>query len=813
MANTKTGVWRYLTSSLAMTAGMAGMAVPALAQEDGERSIGEVVVTAQRFEQTIREVPVSIAAINGEQLENLGIDDLKEVTGQVPNLFINNFNGRSDTVRLFIRGIGQNDVSLTQDPSVALYIDNVYVGSAIGSSFDSLDLERVEILRGPQGTLYGRNATGGAVNLIPRRPQLEDFSVNTSVTGGTYNLRAGRIGVNVPVVDDLAVKIDYGRTLRDGWVENNGLGDDFSEQDRENARFALRWEPSDTVSVNYAYDWSHVQDTQPFTTATLLRDDLPFGVGPDGNPLYPLPGAPAFVQVEVRQNDPQFSERRPDEATSLRPVLDGESQISGHALNIDWDISPNLTFRSITGYRRIVSNFQGDYLPTFEGRLVLFGTTVISPYGSVGGQNIATHFDNLSQEFQLLGNTELGFGDVRFVTGAYYYTQEGEQVQASVFVTPRGGASATIDDKSWALFGEATLTPNAFDERLHLTFGARYSEDERSARRINEGSIAYARLGGMTAENCANQAFIGQFLPGECPATTGVVQAATYDKQFDNFSMSGSISYELTEDINIYGRIAQGYKTGGTSERSADPVLFSLGYEPEEILSYEIGAKGLYFDNTVSINAAIFYMELDRFQTSVQTGATPGERDFVGLDGNTYQGVEIDAQWAATDHLTVLASYGSLETEVGQPTVAFELAPGGVCTGTLSGATCTQSLISEFPYAPEQTITFGLNYDTSITDRLGLKWSLNYAHQSGSATSLNVFENTRLDQRGVIDGSVTLTLDQVAGGEATLKLWGRNIMDEDYRIVDNRSFNFVGAAQQAEWGEPATFGLTLGYRY
>jgi iron complex outermembrane receptor protein len=803
MSKVETAAVRLLSSSLALAAGMAGSA---FAQDNSERGVGEIVVTAQRFEQTIREVPVSIAALGNEELEDLGINDLKDITGQVPNLFINNFNGRSDTVRLFIRGIGQNDVSLTQDPSVALYIDNIYVGSAIGSSFDSLDLERVEILRGPQGTLYGRNSTGGAVNLIPRRPDLDEFNASAFVGAGNYDLRTARVGLNLPIFENrLGIKIDYGRTERDGWVENLGPGDDFSLQDRQNVRAALRWAPTDSVTVDYAYDWSQVQDTQPFTTATSL---LPGTPGPDGGRVFDLVGAPPGfdVNVETRNTDPQVSQVRPDSATSLRPVLPGNSQISGHAINVDWDVTPNFTLRSITGYRRIASLFQGDYLPTFEGRL-LFGSTPLDPniYGSIGGQNTSTHFRNISQEFQALGTTNIGGGELRYVGGLYYYQQEAEQVQQSVFVFPRGGASATIDDSSWALFGEATFTPNAFDNRLHVTLGGRYSEDERSATRINESSIAYARLGGMTAENCANQAFLGQILPEDnCPTGGGVVQAATYDRSFENFSASGSIAWELTDAINIYGRVAQGYKTGGTSERSADPNLFSVGYEPEEILSYEVGVKGLYFDSRLAVNAAVFYMTLDHFQTSVQTGTTPGDRDFVGLDDNSYQGLEADATWRVNEHLTLTSGLGLLETEVGPDTVTFPLSGVG---------TRTDQLIAEFPYAPEQTFNVGINYETALADYLNMSATLNYAYQSTSQTSLNVFENTSLDARGVLDGSVTLRLTGLGAGETSVRIWGRNILDEDYRIVDNRSFAFVGAAQQAEWGEPATFGVTLGYEY
>ena len=790
--------WRILPSSIALAAGMTGAALAQTTSNDA--AVGEVVVTAQRFEQTIREVPVSIAALSGDQLEDLGIDDLKDVTGQVPNLFINNFNGRSDTVRLFIRGIGQNDVSLTQDPSVALYIDNVYVGSAIGSSFDSMDLERIEILRGPQGTLYGRNATGGAVNLISRPPQLGEFGVRAQGTVGNYNLRGGRLGLNVPLGDTFAVKLDYGRTQRDGWVENNGPGLDFSEQDRENARFAARFQPTNNFTIDYSYDWSLVQDSQPFTTLTSYiaptRSDGRFDVV--GVP----PAFASLVGVDVTYNDPlPYSAARPDEATSVRPVLPGDSQISGQALNINWDLTPNFALRSITGFRKIEAAFQGDYLPTAEGELFVSG--ISRGAGSVGGQNITTDFENFSQEFQALGTADLGAAELRYVTGLYYYTQEGSQTQASVFVTPRGGASAVIDDKSWAVFGEATFTPNAFDNRLHIALGARYSEDERTASRINESSLEYARLGGFTAENCANSSFIGQ-LPTPCVGD-GEIAAANYARDFSNASYSASVSWELTPTVNIYGRIAQGYKTGGTSERSADPGLFSTGYEPEEIMSYELGIKGLYLENRLAMNIALFQMSLDRFQTSVQTGATPGDRDFVGLDNNEYRGIEADATLAVTENLSLSASLGLLDTAVGPDTVTFPLSGGG---------SRTDELIANFPYAPQRTLTFGVQYNRPLTTHYTLSTALNYAYQSESETSLNVRENTQLDARGVLDGNITLQRERLEGGvDLSVRLWGRNILDEDYRVVDNRGFSFIGALSQAEWGEPRTFGVTVEVEY
>lgn len=822
MTKTTSPKWGLLTSSVAA---LATMATPSFAQTEGP-TVDEIVVTAQRFEQTIRDVPISVAALDGQALDDLGINDLKEINGQVPNLFINNFNGRSDTVRLFIRGIGQNDVSLTQDPSVALYIDNVYVGSSIGGSFDSLDLERIEILRGPQGTLYGRNATGGAVNLISRTPELGEFSVRGRATAGNYNLQAGQIGLNIPLGESIAAKIDLGRTQRDGWIENNGPGGDFSEQDRENARFALRFAPTNNLIADYAYDWSNVQDTQPFTSLTSLAPGIL------GSNVYalgaPTPGGPGITvfgtALQMTFTDPTpYSESRPDTVTSARAVLPGDTTVSGHSLNVEWDVTPDFTLRSITGYRQIDAQSRTDYLPTAAGALGTFiinasGFPVITtsflpfpiPPGSLGGQDIKTDFENFSQEFQALGETPFLGGNLRYVSGLYYYTQEGSQVQASVFVTPRGGASAVIDDNSLAAYSELTFTPSAFDERLHIAFGGRYSEDERSAIRINESSFGYAALGGFTVANCADPTLgptiVAILGAAACIAPAGVVQGATYDQSFDNFSMSGSLAYEITEDINLYARVAQGYKTGGTSERSADPVLFSRGYQPEEILSYEIGLKGLYFDNRLSLNMALFQMEIEAFQTSVQTGFTPGDRDFIGLDGNTYEGFEADASFALTENLTLLASVGLLDTKVGQATVTFPT--------VVPPFSRTDTLIPTFPYAPERTLNFGANYQTELGGEYSLSASFNYAYQEGSPTSLNVLENTTLDQRGLLDAQVTLHRANTGFlGEASFKLWGRNLTDEDYRTVDNRSFAFVGAAQQTEWGEPATIGVTVSFEH
>ena len=250
-----------ITASVLAIATMTSAAVlaqtaPAAADAPDDFGVKEIVVTAQKREQASIDVPISIAALGSEKLADLQISELRDFVGQVPNLFVNNFNGRSDTVRLFIRGIGQNDVSLTQDPSVALYVDGIYVGTSVGAGFESDDIERVEVLRGPQGTLYGRNATGGAINLISTKPQFDGIHAKGQLSYGNYNAIRGTATLNLPVSDKLAFRFNGLFNDRDGLQENTGLGRDFAEISRQAFRAAVRFRPVERQSFDFAFEYT-----------------------------------------------------------------------------------------------------------------------------------------------------------------------------------------------------------------------------------------------------------------------------------------------------------------------------------------------------------------------------------------------------------------------------------------------------------------------------------------------------------------------------------------------------------------------------
>ncbi|MCB1841909.1 MAG: TonB-dependent receptor, partial [Halioglobus sp.] len=256
MTATRTFTPVLLTAQIALALGTAS------AQAQNNLMLEEVIVTAQKRAESLQDVPISVATINQDMLQMRVIDDLKDIGASIPNLYINPFNNDPTAIRLFIRGIGQNDIQITQDPSVALYTDGVYVGTSFGAGFEGVDLERIEVLRGPQGTLYGRNATGGAVNIITRRASTEKVEFRQDLTFGNLAKFQSKTLLNVPLGDSVAAKVSYVNSERDGYVKNNGEGNDFGEEDRQSLVADLRWEASDSLTFDYRYEDAELNDTQ-----------------------------------------------------------------------------------------------------------------------------------------------------------------------------------------------------------------------------------------------------------------------------------------------------------------------------------------------------------------------------------------------------------------------------------------------------------------------------------------------------------------------------------------------------------------------
>jgi len=742
--------------------------VPAV---DAAPALEEVIVTAEKREESLQDVPISIAAFTNDALEKMGVHDIKGLASKVPNLVVNEFTGNSTTIRMFIRGVGQNDVQVTQDPSVALYMDGVYIGSSVGTAFETADIERVEVLRGPQGTLYGRNATGGAVNLVTARASTDEFYFRQRLVGGNLDTFRSRSILNLPVTDSVAVKLAYAYSERDDIVENDGPGENFGMEERDNITADMHWDATATVAVDYKYDRSTIQDT------ARLSQVLKF------DPAAPLAATVAFTNpaVDSGGNPVEVTEDRLDKATAFEPVERGDVTIDAHTLNLGWELSDTLSLKSITGYRDVDSYAQMSQSPT---------TSLFGVYTLTNGK-FDTDFEQYTQEFQLLGDTDT----VSWVGGLFYYYDKSEEFNVGDALGSEPVQDQIVDftstqNTSLAAYGQATWTPENLD-RWHFTLGMRYSDDNRKASRDNN-RVSFGLGGSLTG----------------IPAFQ-----ANYNQDFDEFNPSFTVEYDLNAVSNLYAKVVTAYKAGGTSQRSTNADNFETGFEPEDLTSYELGYKGDFLDSRLRFNSALFYMEYSDYQQSVQTGNNPGERDFVNIPDADITGLEFDITFAVTEQLVATFSYGYLDTNFGTDEITYLRTDASSPTGY---SLFTEGLTDELALAPEHSATLSLDYNRPLPFGT-LDANINAQYQEESLGGVQLPSGV-LDDRTLVNATLGVSEMQLGSDAGLLRvsLWGNNLFDEEYYVGNIRQgifddLGFVGGL--ATFGDPRTYGVTLEYEY
>jgi iron complex outermembrane receptor protein len=753
-----------LLSAASITVGFSasGQAAPVLE---------EVIVTAEKRAESIQDVPISIAAFDENTLEKMGVHDIKGLASKVPNLVINEFTGSSTTVRLFIRGVGQNDVQVTQDPSVALYMDGVYIGSSVGTAFETADIRRIEVLRGPQGTLYGRNATGGAINLITNQADTEELAFRQRFTVGNLNLFRSRSILNVPLTDTTAIKLAYSTSERDGFVDNIGAGEDWGIEDRDNITADFHWDASDSITADYKFERSTIEDTSRLSQ-TLVYDGS-----------APLAGIITFANPALKPNgDPiDTGKDRLDRATSFDKQEFGDVEINAHTLNIGWDISDTLTIKSITGYRDVDAFSQNAQSPVTS----LFGSF------SITNGKPDTHFEQFSQEIQFLANTDT----ISWVGGLYYYEDESDE---NNFGDSNGSEAlppgvlvdfTSTENTSIAIFSQATWSPESM-EGWQFTLGARYSDDNRKAFRDNN-RVSFGTGG----------------TPSPVPAFM-----ANYDQDFDQFNPSFTVEYDLNEFSNVYAKVVTAYKSGGTSQRSTSAENFQTGFDPEELISYELGYKGDLLDGRMRFNAALFYMEYEDYQQSVATGRNAGERDFVNIEDAEITGLEFDLSLAITEELTGTLSYGYLDTSFGPSTISYMRIDDSSPTGFRD---VEEQLTEDLALAPEHSITGSLDFSKDVG--IGtLNANVNIQYQDEAFGGVQEPSGV-LNDRTLL--AATLSVADISLGEdygsLRITLWGNNLLDEEYQIghIRQQTFDDFGLIGLATFGDPRTYGVTMEYSF
>lgn len=680
----------------------------------GQPALEEILVTAQKREQGLQEAPISLSVFTETAIERLGITNVGDISNHVPNVRGTTFGVSPTTMRFYIRGIGISDAQVTQDPPVGVYLDNVYLARNSALTLDVADIERIEVLRGPQGTLYGRNTTGGAINIISAKPTNE-LTFKQLLSAGEYSLFRSQTIVNVPLADTLAAKLVYEHHERDGWIDNEGGGDDFNTFDKDALRLAVRWTPSENLTVDYSYDQSQNDFTGNY-----------YHVG------EPSAGAPPTV---IAQTD------RQDEAALPTPMKSSTDEGSGHSLQISLETGLG-ELRSITAYRELEQFVYNDYSGNPTTSIFL-------------NDPLDVDHDQFSQEFQLIGNNESGSFD--YVAGFYYFEEEGKE-DAVDKIPLFGGVllprNVIAENEAMAVYAELGWTPGG-DSPWHLVFGGRYTEDDRSGdNNINpEASESYSK-----------------------------------------FTPSFTANYELNEDINLYGKVSTGYKSGGFNLRAA---FFTESFDEENLISYEAGWKTELMDRRVRFNGAVFFMDYEDIQLNILVPDQPNPTLTQTQNAGTSEiyGLEADITVAFSERLTGTLSYGYLDTEVTE----------------VKG---DDADLYDLPNSPENSMAANISWRIAELSAGTLQFDADYSWRDDSFTGGRIQPGDDIDAYGV--GNLRLALDGedwIGQGNYNVALWVRNVGDEEYLTDTFGSFAGIHATQIGAYGEPRTYGLDLIYRF
>ena len=797
--------WR--SAALASASGilvMSAAALPVAAQADAggraepaQRPIEEIVVTARRRAENLQEVPISVTALSGTELAARQVDAMDQLGAVVPNLEFDKAapsSGSSSVGQIFIRGIGQSDYTPVTDPGVALYVDGIYIGRSPGNVLDLLDIERIEVLRGPQGTLFGRNSIGGAIKVHSRKPGFTDTDSSVELRLGNDALRGLNFRWNRPLSETLAASFAIGRLQRDGYVERPFDGIRTGDRDRWSARGAVRWEPTDRLAASLVIDYTAIDENGAPVVSGGVNDRQPFaafgnavlescdavvinpafdGTPASGPPTFPPPGAPTGGAPGCYGAD---SVPGPFVSEGTFPVA-SELDSGGAALTVDWTPGERWGVKSITGYREMdmLSSRDGDNTPAN-----IFAT-----------RDVFEH-EQFSQEVQLRFAGEDGGPSA--VLGLFYYDESGFNL---VDVTVPAGAIQSggfYDNRSHAVYAHGTLD---LGERLALSLGARHTED-RKAYLPDQFSLGDASAGsapGLFPPTWPELA--GFYLAPTGPLTAGerILDYRKSELDFDATDTTVDLSYRLADNVLAYTTFATGYKSGGFDQRFVGPTpdRAPSSYRPESVDSLEFGLKTSSFGGRLRANLAAFDADYDDLQIIVRESFNP--LTFNAGDARV-RGGELELEWFASADWEIGFSAGYLDTGYRRLNQAAQ--DSGVELGNRLANAPMWSLAAGTAYR------LGLGRLGEVTARVDWSWQDSEYHDAVNSMRI------RQSAFHLVNASFAFV---PPSGRWQLTLATRNLFDETYIVTGNSAFDTPAAYVERVYGRPRELLASLRYDF
>ncbi len=812
---------------------MAQTTPPAPASTTGQ--IQEVVVTAQKRSENVQRVPIAITAFTAQALKEENIHEVSGLGRLTPNVNLDTsspFGGANEVLSASIRGIGQDDFAINLDPGVGVYVDGVYYARTTGANVNMLDVDRVEILKGPQGTLFGRNTIGGAISVVTRAPS-NDYKANAEVTLGSFNRRDFQATADVPIIPDTVLStITVSSLNRDGYQQripypatgyvSDPIGsfttpgrDTYSTQGgqgQDSIRAKVLWKAAPNFTITTTADWTHVDESS--TAESLLSAvtgsslgglydgcvaGAPGFLGPGTN-IVCGPRGPALNAAGMTVSNPgiqgtnrlfwgpQYITNDIDKTYATGPDFNHMDNY-GASITLDWNLSPTMELKSITGYRRL----------NWAVALDADGSPIDI---NQDAQKEAQH--QISEEVQLNGS--LMDGRLKYTSGLYYFNEGGFEHD---YVTLAGGTLQingvdTIDTSSYAVYAHADY---AVTDKLKLILGGRYSYDHKTITVDQADTNAFfAKLHGcypLTPAVEASAACTG--------AATGLnggtgfpvpsnpelfTPAVPYSQDFYVFTPTAGLQYQVTSAVMTYFTYSKGYKDGGWTTRLTNFESVLPAFGPEKSETYEAGVKSEWLHHTLQLNLAGFYTDYDGIQLNFQEGLSPTIQNA----GNArIAGAEAEGRWILGHGFSIAATAGYMDAKY------TYLEPG-----VNGNNTCSQpfspciTLGSKLPKTPKWKTSISPVYDYYLPNDAKLRFEVDYTHTS---SMFNDSFNTSILRRPDTD-NVNLSATFMAPGDKyELVVGGTNVTDQRYLVTGNEDTS--SGLLYGSYNPPAEWYVTL----
>lgn len=768
---------RMLKAALLLSGGAFVLPLHVQAADNNDSAtklMEEVIINARLREEGLQDAPLAVSAFTAEGLDYRGVSRLDDIARFVPSLTLENnssFGGSSNSAAIYLRGVGQKEFLPTTEPGVGLYVDGVYVARSVGGILDIVDIERLEILRGPQGTLFGRNTIGGAISISTRKPEPGgEFGAELSASAGTDSLLRLKGSVHMPVSDTFASRLSIASLKQDGYVERTD-GIDLGDDNTVTGRLSFAWQPSDDFSADLAFDITRDRENGP--AMQLLGIDFTDLSQLDGVVLAPPPPM-AFIHnvtaAAVAPGVPCAATNAAGMGVTSNPAIsncyddryigaDGQNEgtapafsdtdIFGTSVTLSYNINEALSLKSITAYRELDAEFarDGDHSPH---RISQFTDDLEQ--------------EQFSQEIQFLGDLD----QINWVVGLYYFTEDGDNENILDFTVSNFRSGGEFDNEATALFAQVTYD---FTERLHLTMGGRYTEEEKSF--LPDQIIFtnyFAGISGVVPPTNPLFALDAPFLQA------GERILPFIEKQIDieEFTSMANLAFDVNDDAMIYLSYSEGFKSGGFTQRVFPPVVAGFTapagtadidliptYDPEFVEVLELGAKLSFWQDRLTVNAAIFQTDYQDLQVQVFNSVAPVTQN---IGEATIEGFELELMAAPGDGWFIEASLSLLDAEYDE-----------IDTGnTLIGQDF------DFERVPDTAASLGVSKEFQLNDLGALTLRADWSYRSETYNDAFNTELLKTDSYDLLDASVRWNN---AKEDWTVTLFGRNLGDEEYLVT------------------------------